>query len=143
MIPNLDDPSRTYLVRYRLIQTPLFAIYLHKIIEPDSRPTLHDHPWPFIAFVLRGGYQEVRLDRRTMTVASRYVKVMNVMRRGDAHYIASLRRTTWTLLLVGARRSTWGYWRLIPGSSRGAWSWTPFDRDVHADEFDAAMRARR
>lgn len=44
VIPNLDDPSETYLTRWRIVQTPWFAIFLHRMDGPDSRPTLHDHP---------------------------------------------------------------------------------------------------
>jgi hypothetical protein len=38
-VPNLDDPTETYLTRWRIIQTPLFAIYLHRFDGPDSRAT--------------------------------------------------------------------------------------------------------
>lgn len=139
-IPDFDDPNINYLVRYRLVSTPLFAIYLHRLGAPDSRPTLHDHPWSFVSIVLRGGYDEVRLDRRTMTRTARRVRRLNLIRRDDAHFIERLHRTpTWTLLLVGRRRRTWGYWR----ESGDSWVWTEFDRDVHAYEFDTAMAKRK
>lgn len=34
-----------------------FNITLHKIVKSDD-PIFHDHPWPFITIVLKGGYWE-------------------------------------------------------------------------------------
>lgn len=149
-VPHFDRDDEMYLTRWRIIATPFGSLYLHRIGTPDSRPTLHDHPWSFTSIVLRGGYTEVRLDKHTMQVRLRVLgglrRRVNVMRRDDAHFILSLRddRPCWTLLLVGARRRTWGYLRKSHGGRAGlrSWIWTPFDVDVHADEFDEAMRRR-
>lgn len=142
-VPDFDQPDVNYLERLRIIATPWLSIYLHRLGTPDSRPTLHDHPWSFLSIILRGGYTEVRLDKHAMTEVVRHRRWINVMRRDDAHYIDSLDRTpTWTLLFVGARRRTWGYWRRVNNSGRGAWYWTPFDRDQHAEEFDRAIATR-
>lgn len=151
-IPSFDDPDTLYLTRWRIIQTPWASLYLHRMDSPDSRPTLHDHPWPFVSFVLLGGYIERRLNLHTREIEERSIRRINVMRRDDAHWIDALHRTpTWTFLFVGKRRRTWGYLRRVThGPSydawpddRGSWSWTPFDRDEHAEEFDRAMAARR
>lgn len=142
VVPNFDTDDETYLTRWRLIQTPWFGIYLHRIGTPDSRPTLHDHPWNFTAFVLCGGYIERRLDPLTMEVDEDHrVRFVNRMRTHDAHAITRLFRVpTWTLVLVGARRRTWGY---LEGNARHWWTWTEFDKHPHADEFDEAMQRRR
>lgn len=143
-VPNFDNPDINYLERLRIIQTPWWAVYLHRLGTPDSRPTLHDHPWSFLSIILWGGYFERRLDTKTRKVRIKHRRFINIMRRDDAHSIHTLDRTpTWTLLFVGKRRRTWGYLRPIPFSNRGEWYWTPFDRDVHAEEFDEAMAARR
>lgn len=132
-VPDLDHPEWTYLTRWRIVQTPWFGIYLHRMDTPDSRPTLHDHPWSFVSFVLRGGYWE-HLDYGD---GWRYVRRLNVKAATDLHYIDELARTpTWTLLLVGPRRRTWGY--LEPDGT-----WTPFDEHPHAAEFDRAMAWRK
>lgn len=143
-VPNLDRPEQTYLSRLRIVQTPWFALYLHRMDGPDSRPTLHDHPWNFLSVVLRGGYIERRLDPRTMTVDEhRVVHRWNRMCTHDAHAITSLLRLpTWTLLFVGVRRRTWGYWE-GPVSDDQRWRWTPFNTHRHAYEFDRAMAARK
>lgn len=142
-VPNFDDPTKNYLERLRIIATPFLSIYLHRLGTPDSRPTLHDHPWCFVSFIARGGYDEMRLNRHTREVYRRRIRWVNVMRRDDAHYIETLHRTpTWSLLIVGARRRTWGYWRQI-GDDRDSWSWTPFDQDEHGEEFDRIMAESR
>jgi len=34
-----------------------FNVVLHKIVKSDE-PIFHDHPWPFITVVIKGGYWE-------------------------------------------------------------------------------------
>lgn len=133
-IPDYDQPERNYLTRWRIIQTPWCAIYLHRMDGPDPRATLHDHPWPFVSFVLRGGYDEVQTYTLPVGWAVRRV---NVKRATDLHYIRDLQRTpTWTLMLVGRRRRDWGY------VDRDG-TWTRFDQHRHAQEFDVAMATRK
>lgn len=143
-IPNFDEEGN-YLTRWRVIQTPWFGLYLHRIDTPDSRPTLHDHPWDFTALVLRGGYIERRLNTRTMTVdEDRKIRWVNRMRTHDYHAITRLRRVpTWTLVVVGKRRRTWGYLEPDVLGVRGEWVWTEFDKHPHNEEFMAAMTRRR
>lgn len=136
-IPTFDEPLENYLTRLRIIQTPWFGIYLHRIDTPDSRPTLHDHPWSFLAIVLRGGYQErvpaVGPERDT---AQHTVRRFNFKRATDLHFISRLLRApTWTLVLTGRRKRVWGY--------RDHNGWTRFDEHPHNDVFNAAMEARK
>lgn len=129
-VPDFDNPRRNYLTRLRIIQTPWFGIYLHRFDGVDT-PTLHDHPWPFVSFVLRGGYQEA-----TSYESSRVIRWINAKRATDTHYIAFLQRIpTWTLVLVGRRRRTWGY--VDPDGT-----WTPYDQHFRAQQFDRAMAER-
>lgn len=146
-VPQYDGDG-LYLTRWRLIQTPMFGIYLHRFTGPDPRPTLHDHPWKFLSIVLRGGYTERRLDQTTLEVDEQHhVRRVNYMPPGGAHAIMSLdRNPTWTLMFVGKRRRTWGYLErsefAFP-SLRNAWIWTEFDKHRHGDEFVAALERRR
>lgn len=150
VIPNLDNPDELYLTRWRILETPWFGLFIHRFDGPDSRPVLHDHPWSFVSLLVRGGYVEHRLGYGKISsaptprqVIRRHVRFVNVMRRDDAHFIESLDRTpTWSVLVVGKRRRTWGFLRPIPGSTRGAWSWTPFNTDGNAAEYDRAIAAR-
>lgn len=102
-----DAEGNLYLRRWRLIQTPLFGVYLHKIMQPDADRDLHDHPWNFISIVLSGGYSE--------QVEGGFVKrkLFSIARRtaATAHRIARLFKVpTWTLVLVGRRKKSWGFY---------------------------------
>ncbi|HXI82093.1 MAG TPA: hypothetical protein VNM34_14900 [Verrucomicrobiae bacterium] len=106
-IPDSLHPERTYLTRWRLLQTPWFGVYLHAIREPDRDRHMHDHPWSFVSVVLRGGYLEERPDGRT---GRRRAGSVCLRRAEDLHRVALLaRRPTWTLVLAGWRRRSWGF----------------------------------
>jgi hypothetical protein len=147
-VPDLDEPLETYLTRYVIVRTPLFAIYVHRMDRPDSRAVLHDHPWDFISFVLRGGYWEMTdtdtRDQPGWKVKYRLVRRVNVKRATASHYIRHLVRVpTWTLLLTGPRRRTWGYWDRLNPQRRTDFIWVPFDQHpTIASEFDRAMSIR-
>jgi hypothetical protein len=138
-IPDYDRPERNYLTRWRIVQTPLFGVYLHRMDGPDPRPTLHDHPWNFVSFVLRGGYIErVLVDVLPGTTQRRTVTRLNVKRATDLHYIISLlhdRKPTWTLMFVGRRKRVWGY-------VEDDGTWTAFNLHRYNDEFNRALATR-
>lgn len=46
----------------------LFGAYLHHIDRPDPGFDLHDHPWPFVSIILRGGYTEEYADTRMAAI---------------------------------------------------------------------------
>lgn len=58
-VPGTEEP---YLIRYNILSTPWFGIKIHKILLSDS-DCLHDHPWTFISFILKGGYSETTTKR--------------------------------------------------------------------------------
>jgi len=55
------DSDVPYLIRYYLFLKERknfpFNITLHKVLVSDE-PTLHDHPWGYATFILKGGYWE-------------------------------------------------------------------------------------
>lgn len=56
LIPRHDDEP--YLERLIIFRCKWFGILLHRFIGGDDE-CLHDHPWKFIAILLKGGYHEV------------------------------------------------------------------------------------
>jgi hypothetical protein len=134
-VPNYDKADEDYLWRLRVIQTPLFGIYLHKLCGPDPRDTLHDHPWSFTSFVLSGGY--IEFVPGPYYAQSRHVNHVNVKRFNKSyHWIAELDRTpTWTLVFVGRRRRVWGY--LDRDGKR-----TDFDKHEFNDSYLNALASR-
>jgi len=142
-VPHYDRPGEDYLWRLRVIQTPLFGVYLHKLCTPDPRDTLHDHPWSFFSVVLKGGYLE--FVPGPFYATSRYVKRFNwkPLRKtkdgiqwSSLHWIAQLDRTpTWTLVFVGRRKRTWGY------LDRDG-SWTAYNESSFNDQYQHALDVR-
>ena len=141
-VPDYEDPSKDYLWRIRIVATPWFGIFLHKLTTKDSRSVLHNHPWSFTSFVLKGGYTEYvpcgcGFDHCTYYAVPRDIRRVNVKRFNNSwHWIDSLDRyPTWTLLFVGRRRRVWGYLETDG-------SFVPFDQHESHDKFMAALDQR-
>jgi len=104
-----------YLDRLRLLQTPLFGIYLHHIHRPDHERDPHDHPWWFASLVLSGWYEEmVWADKRAEGKWIRRERprgsLRRITRRG-AHRITGTSGSLWTPVLTGPKAGDWGFWR--------------------------------
>lgn len=124
-----DKQGNLYLERLRIVATPWFGVYLHHIVAPDPDPAPHDHPWRFGVLVLRGGYVEEfhamphifndkRLERQKWLRGS-----FHRMGRESAHRITTVLGGTWTLVFVGRRRGTWGFY------TQGTWlSWDEYEQ---------------
>ena len=107
----LDDTL--YLSRLNIIQTPWFSVKLHWIHRPDPDRDLHDHPWGFLAFVLRGGYEELESKNPTTEVGKlRVINWFNYKNTKTAHRICYAKPGTLTLILSGVRSNTkeWGFY---------------------------------
>lgn len=114
-IADTVDPTDTYLARLRIIETPWFGVYLHQIRRPDHDRALHDHPWNFVSFIIKGGYEETVPMfisrpaglRRKRTWGPRSIHAMGI---GKYHAITRLLDgPAWTLVFVGRRVKNWGY----------------------------------
>ena len=94
------------------------GLMVHRIDQPDADRHLHDHPWWFVAVVLRGGYEQVRTTRRGGVRRAR-VRRVNAVGRRTFHRIESVEPGTVTLVLTGRVQRTWAYrveWdRIHPG----------------------------
>jgi hypothetical protein len=141
-VPDASKRPQRHMIRWRLIQTPWFAVYLHKLFTSDeARPTPHTHPWPFVSLILRGGYTEdfERRDKTGRLLWSTYKRSwragsVHYLRATDAHWIRSLHRVpTWTLIVTGRRHSepSWGYWE--------DGEYTPAEEHRHQADFETAM----
>lgn len=110
----VQQGGKPYLDRLRVVQTPLFGIYLHRIHAPDLDRGPHDHPWCFASLVLSGGYSEEVWDDPSVPLAHRTRArprwSLRSLRRSQAHAITAVDGVLWTLVLTGRRHSTWRFW---------------------------------
>lgn len=62
------EDNEPYLERYYIFlrdrQWFPFNIFIHKFLKSDP-DDLHDHPWPYMTIILRGGYWEWTKDSTT------------------------------------------------------------------------------
>lgn len=103
-----------YLTRWEIIRTPWFGINVHRIRRPDWARHCHDHPWPFFAFIVKGGgyVQEVqRPQANGVTVVElQRVELINNFPKGQYHKIIKiLDGPAWSLVFRGRERSGWGF----------------------------------
>ena len=109
-----DYMHRYYLFLKDRVKFP-FNITLHKIVKSDD-PIFHDHPWPYLTIILKGGYWE-------------WIPVFNT--RGDKIHEYCVWRcpgsfrwasaktyhrieldpavTCWTLFMPGVKQRDWGF----------------------------------
>ena len=99
--------AKPFMVRYYLLfrKRPKwfpFNILLHKILKSDLGD-LHDHYWPYITVILKGGYWETN-ENGTFWRGPGYI---GFRKASDRH---SLKipdgKPAWTLLLVGPNKGS-------------------------------------
>jgi hypothetical protein len=93
-------------VRYDLIKTRWFNLYLHNLISVEAHPKLHNHPWWFVALILKRGYSEYTdatgwVYRRPGTVLFRPASW--------AHNVVTSALGMWSLVLTGPKKHEWGF----------------------------------
>jgi len=117
-----DEP---YLERYYLFLKDRkrfpFNVFLHKFLKSDP-DDLHDHPWPYATFILKGGYWEW-----SPVYNSKNEKTGEISKwRGPGHFrfcsAKSFHRIEldpeiecWTLFMPGPQQRDWGF------MNRGQW----------------------
>jgi hypothetical protein len=111
--------NKPYLERYYLFLKDRkrfpFNIFLHKFLQSDPGD-VHDHPWPYATFILKGGYWEwtPEFDHAEKMIAEK------AKWRGPGHFrlcsSTSYHRielepgiTPWTLFMPGPQIREWGF----------------------------------
>jgi hypothetical protein len=101
----------SFLRRLRIVQTPWLGVYIHWIDRPDEDRDPHDHPWPVVSIILRGGYTErLFTDLEVSTVRERRRWSLHRVPTTVAHQILTVAPRTVTLMLIGRRQRGWGFW---------------------------------
>lgn len=91
-------------------------IMLHHFL-PDTADldAPHDHPWPFVTIVLRGGYIDTHIPdparphRTVRTLLSAPAIAFRPARY--AHTTETASQGAWTLVITGWSNRQWGFWR--------------------------------
>lgn len=55
---DCDTSTTPYMIRWYVIRTKFFGLFIHKFIRSDFERALHDHPWSFIVIPIWRGYIE-------------------------------------------------------------------------------------
>lgn len=108
-----------YLHRYYLFLKDRkwfpFNVTLHKIVKSDD-PIFHDHPWPFMTIVLKGGYWEHTpvFDKEGNKFAefTEWRGPGSIIKRGagDFHWLELEQgKTATTLFFMGPQQRDWGF----------------------------------
>ena len=116
-IPDASNDKRVYLRRLRIVQTPLFALYLHFIYLKDEDRDPHDHPFNFWSLILRGGYTErvwriaPGIDRDRLHFTQTWGRFsFHKMSMRESHMIDTLKPHTTTLVFCGRKVKSWGFY---------------------------------
>lgn len=93
-----------------------FNVFLHKFLKSDP-DEVHDHPWNYATFILKGGYWEWvpvfdRQGQMTGEIAKwRGAGHFRICDANSYHRIEIDPSTeTWTLFMPMWKRKDWGFW---------------------------------
>ena len=124
-------------------ECPLFGVFVHRMDASDPGLDLHDHPWAFLSWVIKGEYIERRLPTR-VALPDSWTRVGNVRRQRwsvrafglhECHTITDLPKgPTWTVVLHGRKRRDWGFH--TPLAEYGWMPWRTYEATVRAERRD-------
>lgn len=94
----------------------VYAARVHHIRSSDEGRVFHDHPWPFITIILRGGYFELTpVDSFSLDFQKRWHPAGSILFRRAEDWHRLLIDTeragdeTWTLFITLSKKQTWGF----------------------------------
>lgn len=91
--------------RFAILKNRWFSLYLHKLDAPNWHPECHDHPWGFVALLLKSGYLEQThkgtFKRRPGSILYRPATF--------AHNVITPYGVSWSMILAGPKSRDWGF----------------------------------
>ena len=111
--------NQPYLERYYVFLKDRerfpFNIFVHKFLKSDTED-VHDHPWPFLTVILRGGYWEWRpqfdaKSRKTGEIARWCGSGSFRWASASQYHRVELDPDVecWTLFMPGIKQRDWGF----------------------------------
>ena len=146
-----DHHLGDYMRRW-VLQTPVGFVRLHNIRQPDADEVLHDHPWHFVALILKGGYTEVRPIPGGCPAWGPFQELrydagsLNFCRADGVHRITEIHGSCWTLVLSSRRVRGFGFWKKSDRANHSAefvpWQkWVSVaEKEWTADDYDQRLR---
>ena len=107
-----------YMNRYWLLPYNRFglAARVHEILRSDSDRVFHDHPWPYVTVILRGGYCEVRPLFDSSGICAGETRCWHgagsvLIRSAKSWHRLEVPegQSAWTLFISGPYRQRWGF----------------------------------
>lgn len=95
------------------------GVRVHHILRSDNDRCLHDHPWPYMTIILRGGYYELtdavysRWDGVEHAMLAKWYGPGSILFRRSTHkhrLILPANKTAWTLFFMGPYQQGWGFY---------------------------------
>jgi hypothetical protein len=134
LIPDRRS-GEDYLHRYYLFLKDRakfpFNVTLHKIVRSDD-PVMHDHPWPYMTIILKGGYYEHTpvFDEhgKKITEVSRWRGPGSIIRRKakEFHWLElDGDQAALTLFFMGRQQRDWGF---LVTASTDADQWVQWEK---------------
>jgi len=110
-----------YLIRYYLIQSKYLNVFIHIFLRSD-RDDLHDHPWNFGTYIVRGSYREALASHGSvynLKYTSRSTKKYRFITRKAYHLhkveldrqytVAEKDEAPMTICITGKTVRDWGF----------------------------------
>ncbi len=93
-----------------------FNVTLHKIVKSDD-PIMHDHPWPYLTIVIKGGYWEhvpvFNKEGEMFAEISRWRGPGSIIKRSanEFHWLELDERVgpATTIFFMGPQQRDWGF----------------------------------
>lgn len=120
----IGDTRQPYILRWHLVPENRFCnLFLHCILKDDEDTVLHDHPWWFLTLLFKGAYRDITFASPAVPCDSlrawaadtvsriRTAPAFALHRARYAHRIEIVDGPAWTLVVTGAVRRNWGFYR--------------------------------
>ncbi len=96
----------------KVMQLCGIAARVHQILRSDEGRDPHDHPWPYLTIVLRGGYWEDRFTDEGIRFSTKWHGPGSVIfRPANSWHMLALPagQSAWTLFMTGRYQQKWGF----------------------------------
>ena len=101
----LGDPACPYAFRW-VLNLGIVAFRLHKWVGSDDPRYMHDHPYWFFTFVLKGSYDDVT-DAGVEPMPRWTIRFRRATHK---HTVKLTSPVCWTFLISGMQVRKWGFW---------------------------------